>query len=119
MTGEWRERLGRVRASSSVDLLLGVLPGVPVLGVESAAALIGRSKARTVDAVNALATAGILRQRNVGKQRYRIFEAADVVDLSTGLEQALAGPTGITATADPLRQVPVRPRRSGSDRDAG
>lgn len=109
MTGRWREQLGRVRAHSSVDVLLGVLPGVPILSVATAAGVIGRSKARTTDAVNALAAAGILRQRNVGKKRYRVFEAADVLDLFTGLERALASPTGNTATAPPGRRVPARP----------
>jgi len=80
-------RLGRVRTNSSADLLLQVLPGAPLVSVESASALIGRSKARTTGAVNALADAGILRQRNIGKQRYRVFEATDVLDLFTGLER--------------------------------
>jgi Fic family protein len=109
MTTRWRDRLGRVRAGSGIELLLGVLPGAPVLSVESAASLIGRSKARTTDAVNALAAAGILRQRNIGKQRYRVFEAGDVLDLFTGLERALASPTGDTTTATPARPVPARP----------
>ncbi len=90
MTTEWRDQLGRVRANSGTDLLLQVLPGTPVLSVESASALIGRSKARTTDAVNALTEVGILRQRNVGKQRYRVFEATDVLDLFTDLERVLA-----------------------------
>lgn len=109
MTARWRENLGRVRASSGIDLLLQVLPGAPVVSVESASALIGRSKARASDAVNALADAGILRQRNVGKQRYRVFEATDVLDLFTGLERTLASPTGNTVIAAPVRPVPVRP----------
>jgi Fic family protein len=109
MTTRWRDDLGRVRAGSGIELLLGVLPGAPVLSVESAASLIGRSKPRTTDAVNALAAAGILRQRNIGKLRYRVFEAADVVDLFTALERALASPTGDTATATPARPVPPRP----------
>jgi Fic family protein len=108
LTAEWRGRLGRVRAGSGVDLLLGTLPGVPVVSVESAAVLIGRSKARTTDAVNALAEAGILRQRNIGKQRYRVFEAPDVLDLFTGLERALASPTGNTAAVAPVREVSAR-----------
>ncbi|MGH9188084.1 MAG: Fic family protein [Acidimicrobiales bacterium] len=108
MVARWRHQLGRVRTNSSVDLLLGMLPGTPVLSVESAAGLIGRSKARSTDAVNALAEAGILRQRNVGKQRYRVFEASDVLDLFSGLERALSSPTGNTATAPPVRQVPAR-----------
>lgn len=52
-------------------------------------------------ALDALGGAGILRQRNVGRQRYRVFEAADVLDLFTGLERALASPTGDTATDPP------------------
>jgi hypothetical protein len=89
---------------------LKVLPGAPLVSVESASALIGRSKARTTEAVNALAEAGILRQRNVGRQRYRVFEATDVLDLFTGLERMLASPSGDTASAAPTRQVPSRPR---------
>lgn len=108
MTAQWRDRLGAVRANSGIDRLLQVLPGAPVVSVDSASALIGRSKARTTDAVNALAEAGILRQRNVGKQRYRVFEATDVLGLFTGLERALASPNGDTASAAPVRTVPRR-----------
>ena len=93
----WRQRLGRVRASSAVELLLDLLPGVPVITVESAAGFIGRSQMRTGEAVNRLDAAGILRQRNIGRQRYRVFEASDVIDLFTGLERALASPTRNTA----------------------
>jgi Fic family protein len=106
----WRARLGRVRANSSVDSLLGVLPGAPIITVESASKLIGRSKARTTDAVNTLAKAGVLTQRNIGRQRYRVFEATDVLDLFTALERALASPTGDTLVDRPLRRVPNRPQ---------
>jgi Fic family protein len=109
LTAGWRQRLGRVRANSSTDLLLKVLPGAPLVSVESASVLIGRSKARTTEAVNALAEAGILRQRNVGRQRYRVFEATDVLDLFTGLERMLASPTGDTASAAPSRNAASRP----------
>jgi len=114
MTSNWRERLGRVRANSSTDLILQVLPGAPVISVESASALIGRSKARTTGAVNTLSEAGILRQRNVGRQRYRVFEAADVLDLFTGLERALASPTGDTTSGIPVRTAPARRQRGRS-----
>jgi Fic family protein len=113
LTARWRDRLGRVRASSGTDLLLQVLPGVPVVSVESASALIGRSKARTTDAVNALAAAGILRQRNVGRRRYRVYEAIDVLDLFTGLERTLASPEGDTAVSAPVRHVPAQPAYRG------
>lgn len=105
----WRVRLGRVRANSSTECLLGVLPGAPIITVESASKLIGRSKARTTDAVNALAEVGILQQRNVGRQRYRVFEATDVLELFTGLERALASPSGNTMIDQPNRRVPRRP----------
>jgi len=110
----WRQRLGRVRANSAVDLLLDLLPGVPVITVESAAGLIGRSQMRTGAAVNRLRVAGILRQRNIGRQRYRVFEATDVIDLFTGLERALASPTGNTTTEPATRRMP---RRVGRARD--
>ena len=105
----WRERVGRVRRGSAVELLLGALPGSPVITVESAANVIGRSVMRTGEAVNRLEEAGVLRQRNVGRQRYRVFEAAEVVELFTGLERALASPTGDTAATPPVRRVPRRP----------
>ncbi|MFV1988969.1 MAG: hypothetical protein ACC682_16990, partial [Gemmatimonadota bacterium] len=47
-------------------------------------------------AINRLADAGILTQRNVGRQRYRIFEAPTVIELFTSLERSLASPTGDT-----------------------
>ncbi|MCC6227007.1 MAG: Fic family protein [Microthrixaceae bacterium] len=102
----WRTKLGRVRANSAVEMLLAILPGVPVITVDGAARLIGRSGMRTGEAINRLEAAGVLRQRNVGRQRYRVFESADVVDLFTGLERALASPTGETATTPPTRRAP-------------
>ena len=42
----WREQPGRVRANSAARLLLDLLPGVPVITVDSAARLIGRSEMR-------------------------------------------------------------------------
>jgi Fic family protein len=113
LDARWREQLGRVRANSAVELLLDVLPGVPVITVESAAQLIGRSEMRTGEAINRLEAAGVLRQRNIGRQRYRVFEAGDVVELFTGLERALASPTGDTATAAPKRRVPRRVKPTG------
>lgn len=97
LDARWRRRLGRVRANSAVELLLDVLPGAPVITVDSAARLIGRSAMRTGEAVNRLEAAGILRQRNIGRQRYRIFEAVDVIALFADLERALAGPTDVGA----------------------
>lgn len=109
ITAKWRESLGRVRAKSGTDLLLQVLPGAPIVTVESASILIGRSKARTTDAVRALVEAGVLKQRNIGRKRDRVYEASRVLDLFTGLERALASPTGDTLVDQPNRAVPDRP----------
>jgi Fic family protein len=109
LSDAWHQRLGRVRAGSAVARLLDVLPGVPVLTVESAAGLIDRSTVRTGEAVNRLAEAGIVRQREVGRQRYRVFEVPDVLALFTALERSLASPTGDTEAQPPIRRVPYRP----------
>lgn len=51
----------------------------PLLTVESAAALIQRSHVAAGTAINRLVDAGVLVQRNLGKQRYRVFEAPGVL----------------------------------------
>jgi Fic family protein len=104
----WRSVLGAIRKGSAVDLLLDVLPGVPLLTVDSAALLLDRSDVAAGSAVNRLAEAGVLVQRNIGKQRYRVFEAPGVLDLFTSLERTLASPSGSTATDPPVRPVPGR-----------
>ena len=104
---DWRRKLGRVRAGSSVDLLLRVLPSAPVLTVATAADLIGRSSQRANNAVNQLAAAGVLRQITIGR-RNRAFEAPDLINALTGFERALASPLGDTRQAPPARPVPYR-----------
>ena len=88
----WRERIGRTRRDSSSMLLLDALPGAPVMSVKTAASLIGRSTVNTNAAIKRLMEVGVLNQRNIGKQRYRIFEAPEVIDLITRLEQVLTSP---------------------------
>lgn len=85
----WIERIGRARRNSSARLLLAALPGAPLISVKTAAALIGRSTVNTNAAVNRLVEAGVLAQRNLGKQRYRIFEAPEIIELITKQEQVL------------------------------
>ena len=109
LVDQWRSSLGTVRKGSALDLLIEVLPGVPLMTVESAARLISRSEVAAGAAINRVVEAGILTQRNVGKQRYRIFEAPAILELFTSLERALASPTGDTATDGPVRPVPGYP----------
>ena len=92
IAGRWRARLGRVRANSSTDLLLRALPGAPIITVASAAALTGHSQTSAGEAVNALASAGILCQRDLGRQRYRVFEAPEVLDLFGDVQTAVSHP---------------------------
>lgn len=108
LVGEWRASLGKIRKGSSLDLLLEILPGVPLLTVESTAELINRSDVAAGGAIDRLVEARILTQRNVGRQRYRIFEAPAVLDLFTSLERSLASPSGDSATEPPVRPVPGR-----------
>lgn len=86
---EWRRRVGRIRAGSSVDLLLRMLPGTPILTVKSAIDSLGRSKPVVNEAVARLEGSGILRQMTVGR-RNRAFEAREVIDAFADLERHLA-----------------------------
>jgi Fic family protein len=105
----WRETLGRVRRNSSVDLLIGALPGAPIITVNSAAQLIERSFERTNEAVSRLEAAGVLQLITVGR-RNRAFEARDVSNAFTDLERQLASPGGDTRVSPPSRTTPYRRR---------
>jgi Fic family protein len=103
----WREQLGSVRANSSVDLLVRALPGAPILTVNGAAELLGRSFEATNKAIERLVEVGILQQVKVGR-RNRAFEAPDVITAFTELERQLASPEGDTRVSPPTRVVPRR-----------
>jgi Fic family protein len=104
---EWRSALGPVRANSAADLLIRALPGAPLISVNSAATLMGRSFAAANNAIARLAASGILRQVSVGR-RNRAFEAPAMIDAFTDLERQLASPEGNTRTSEPARRVPRR-----------
>lgn len=104
---DWRERLGRVRVRSAADFIVRMLVGTPVITVNSAAGLIGRSFIQTNEAVMRLVEAGILRQVNVGR-RNRAFEAPDIINAFADLERQLASPAGDTRSSQPERRVPRR-----------
>ncbi len=104
---QWRTRLGSVRRGSAADLLITVLPGAPIVTVNGAAGLIGRTFQATNQAMSRLAAADILRQVNVGR-RNRAFEAPELIRQFTELERRLASPTGNTRSSQPSRRVPRR-----------
>ena len=103
----WRTRIGRIRSGSSVDLLVRMLAGTPILTVKSAMRILDRSKPQVNDAVGRLEAAGILKQVTVGR-RNRAFEAREVIEAFADLERQLASPLGDTRTAQPVRPVPAR-----------
>ncbi len=104
---QWRSRLGTIRRGSAVDLLIHAMPGAPIVTVNGAADLIGRTFQATNQAIARLVEAGILKQVNVGR-RNRAFEAAELIRQFTDLERRLASPTGNTRTSEPSRRVPAR-----------
>jgi Fic family protein len=104
----WRSRLGRVRADSTTNRLIEALPGAPIVTVQSAATLLGRSGQATNEAIRRLQRAGVLTQITVGA-RNRAFEATELIDAFTELERQLASPEGDTRAAPPQRRVPRRP----------
>jgi Fic family protein len=106
---EWRAAAGTVRRGSAADLLIGALPGAPVVSVSSAAGLIGRSFQATNQAMTRLEAAGVVRQINVGR-RNRAFEAPAIVDAFAALERQLTSRTGDTRSAPPDRPAPARRR---------
>lgn len=108
LEGEWRLRIGQVRAGSAADLLLRALPGAPVLTASSAAELVGRTFPAVNDAITRLAEAGVLTQISIGK-RNRAFEAKELIDAFTSLERQLASPAGDTRSSPPSRPVTPRP----------
>ena len=118
---QWRERLGKIRANSGTDLLLRGLPGAPVLTVDGAAALIGRTFKPASEAVGRLVEARILRQVTVGR-RNRAFEAPELIAAFTALERQLTNPGGDTRSNQSSRlevaaalQVARRGVRRGDD----
>lgn len=102
----WRERVRTVRKNSAADLILRALPGAPVVTVNSAAVLIGRTYPAANKAISQLVDAGVLKQINIGR-RNRAYEAPEMIAAFTHLERQLASPEGDTRTSNPTRTVPL------------
>jgi Fic family protein len=92
---EWRERVGPIRSDSATAILIQKLPGAPIVTVQSAAELTGRSVQAANAAVSRLLEAGILTQSGAAR-RNRAFEARAVIDAFTDLERRLASEAGDT-----------------------
>jgi len=110
----WRERLGSVRANSTADLLLRLLPGAPVLTATSAAGLLGRTYPAVNNAIAQLVHADILKQVTLGR-RNRAYEALEIIAAFTDLERQLASPSGGTRPSGPVRRVPYGRQPASGD----
>jgi Fic family protein len=108
---QWRASLADLRSDAAALKLLEQLPATPIITVNGASKLIGRSFRATNDAIEQLVAKGILTPATAG-QRNRVFEARDLIDSFTGFERQLASPEGNTLTSEPARHVPARPRRT-------
>jgi len=93
LEASWRRRLGSVRRGSATHVLLQRLPALPILTVNSAATLIGRSFLATNQAVERLVQANILASIRAGR-RNRAFEAPELISVLADFERGLASPTG-------------------------
>jgi Fic family protein len=107
LEASWRVRLGPVRANSATDRILCILPGAPILTVDGAARLLGRTFNPANEAIQRLVGAGILRQVNIGR-RNRAYEAPEIIAAFAALERLLASPEGETRASKPARRVPER-----------
>ena len=103
-----RDKLGRIRANSTADLLVASLPALPVFTVKTAAEYVNRSDVAVGAAVHLLHSAGVIRQIKVGR-RNRAFEAVGLFEAFTGFERMLASPDSDTTTTTRVRPVPARP----------
>ena len=89
-----------------------MLPGTPVVSIQSAARLTGRSREAARNAIAALVEAGVLVQ-NARNRKSSIFCADEVLDMFTLFERAGVTRGHDTAAARPGRAVPQRPERKG------
>ena len=103
----WRQQAAPIRRNSAADLLLRVVPSVPILTVSIAAHLTGRSFQAADLAIAHLTRAGVLRQTTLGR-RNRAFEVVGLLDTLTTIERRLASPARDTRVSAPVRRVPSR-----------
>ena len=108
LQSSWRERVGRARRDSTVNLLISVLPSAPVFTTTTASELVGRSFPATSMAIERLVAAGVLVQVSVGR-RNRAYEAPELIDAFTAFERRLASPEADTRVSAPARRVPRNP----------
>lgn len=104
---QWLQRLPLSRADATVIVLLRKLSAAPILTVQTAMNLTGRTFPAVNNAIAQLVDAGILIARNDAR-RNRTFEASEIILAFTNLERKLASATGDTRQRPPSRSVSYR-----------
>lgn len=86
----WHEKLGKVSEGSATQRILELLPGYPLLTVETACRLTGKQFSVVNDTFKRLTDAGIVHLvDSTGCTNARLFEAHDVTDVLSKFEAAL------------------------------
>lgn len=89
LAGRWRERLAALprppRSDAAAWAIIDLLPAHPLITAPVAAAVTGRSKPATYQALEELESAGVLVSLTQA-QRNRVWEAEGLLDLLAGLE---------------------------------
>lgn len=102
----WRSSVA-VRSGSVMDVLLGKLIDNPVISIESAQRLTGKTYESARVVIAQLVDAGILTQ-NARNKKSNLFVANDVIAAFTRYERALSVPGGDTSQEKPARPVPMK-----------
>ncbi len=107
MRESWCSRLVRVRAGSTLELMLLKIQAMPYFTIGTMVKATRRSKQAVGQAVKRLLEVQIVCQSNKGK-RSRVFEVPDVLDEFNMVERRLASPSRDTSVELPVRPVPNR-----------
>jgi len=106
LQANWREQAEHPRRGSSAEKLIEILPIHPVVNVRTAMAILDVSEEATRQAIDRLASAGVL-QEVTGRLRGRSWESVGLFALLDEFDRMLATPRG---GAVPARRVPRRTR---------
>lgn len=86
LQAEWAARAGNPRRHPAAAALIAALPAVPVVDLRAARAVTGSSAKATLQGIDRLAEAGVLRERT-GRRRARVWESVGLFALLDGIEE--------------------------------
>jgi Fic family protein len=96
----WRDAANRPRRDSAAERLIAVLPATPIMNLEVARTLTGRSDQATLAALGALQAAGVLRETTAGR-RNRVWESTGLFALLEQFERDYGDPQRTPASTRP------------------